>query len=288
MKIALSHSPAYALATLLCATPVFAAGGEDIDRSGTPVSTFDLGLQLYVGGIPLGKAGISARVQGKDYKATSTLETLGIVNAFWQSKIETAANGTVAGGTLRPDFYDSFSQYRRAERRQVTLDFRRSGPVQVYSDPPYPETLYKVPEEEQKKALDPLSGAVMLIAVAAAEAKMPCTAVAPIFDGRRRYDVSVDFVRKIDIKMDNGLYSGPGMMCEFHYRQIAGYQQTVIEQGKRLPPIYVWVAPVKSKVAPERDYMVPLRIWAETEYGIVVALATTAAVDGLRLAQGAR
>jgi hypothetical protein len=278
---------AFAWATLLCATPVFAAGGEDVDRSGTPVSTFDLGLQLYVGGIPLGKVGLSARVQGKDYKATSTLETLGIVSAFWQSKIETAANGTVARGTLRPDFYDSFSQNQRSGRRQVTLAFRPNAPVQVYSDPPYPETLYKVPEEEQKKALDPLSGAVMLIAAAAAEAKMPCTAVAPIFDGRRRYDVSVDFVRKIDIKMDNGLYSGPGMMCQFHYRQVAGYQQTVIDQGKKLPPMYVWVAPVRSKVEPAREYMVPLRIWAETEYGIVVALANAATIDGLPLGEGA-
>jgi len=288
MKTASLGLSALALVALLASHPASAAGGEDVDRSGAPVSTFDLSLQLYAGGIPLGKAGISARVQGKEYKATSTLETLGIVSAFWQSKVETSANGTVAGGTLRPAFYDSFSQYRRAERRQVTLDFADGGPVKVISDPPYPETSYKVPEDEQKKALDPLSSVVMLIATAAAEAKSPCTAVAPVFDGRRRYDVSVDFVRKIDIRMDNGLYSGPGMMCQFHYRQVAGFQQTLIEQGKKLPPIYVWVAPVRSRIEPARKYMMPLRIWAETEYGIVVALATEAAVDGEALSRVAR
>jgi uncharacterized protein DUF3108 len=275
------------LAVLVLSAPAFAAGGEDVDRSGTPVSTLDLGLQLYVGGIPLGKAALSARVQGQDYKATSTLETLGIVSAFWKSKIETSANGAVAGPTVHPAFYNSFSQDRQSERRQVTLTFQ-PGAVKVDSNPPYPETRYKVPEDEQTKAVDPLSGAVMLIAAAAAGAKAPCTAVAPIFDGRRRYDVAVDFVKKIDIRMDNGLYSGPGMMCQFHYKQVAGYQQTVIEQGKKLPAIYVWVAPVKSTADPTREYMLPLRIWAETDYGIVVALANQASVDGKPVGAAAR
>jgi hypothetical protein len=268
--------------------PGWAAGGEDVDRSGSPVSTFDLTLQLYVGGIPLGKAGISARVQGKEYHASSTLETLGVVSTFWQSKIETTANGALAGGTLHPTLYDSFSQNRRDQRRQVTLSFKPGGEVSVQADPPYPETSNKVPAEEQKRAVDPLSGAVLLIAAAGAEAKSTCTATAPIFDGRRRYNIGVGLVRKIAIAMDNGLYSGPGMMCQIRYTQIAGYQQTVIDPKNKLPPIYVWVAPVKSRTDTSREYMLPLRIWAETEFGVVVALATEARVDGVALAPPAR
>jgi hypothetical protein len=280
MKTAFFVIPAIAFAALSLTAPSYAAGGEDVNRSGAPVSTFDLDLQLYAGGIPLGKAAISARVQGQEYKATATLETLGIVNSFWQSKIETSANGLVKGSTVQPAFYDSFSQNRNAERRQVTLTFRPNQPVRVYSDPAYPETRNKVPESEQKKALDPLSGAVMLIAAAAVEAKEPCTAVAPIFDGRRRYDIAVDFVKTIDIRMNNGLYNGPGMMCQFQYRQVAGYQQSVAGPDKTLPPIYAWVAPVKSTIGEKREYMMPMRIWSETEFGIVVALATNASVDG--------
>lgn len=273
-------------AASLFAQPALGAGGEDVDRSGSPVSTVDLTYALYVGGIPLGKVAISTRVQGKDYKAISTLETLGIVNAFWQSKVETASNGTLIGGTVRPSLYDSFSQYRRAtDRRQVTLSFGPDGPRSVYADPPYSETRYAVAESQRKNALDPLSGAVLLIGASAASGQPPCKALAPIFDGRRRYDVGTDFVKKIDIKMGNGLYNGPGLLCQVHYNQVAGYQQTLLEQGKKLPAIYAWVASVQSTVDPSRHYMLPLRIWAETEYGMVVALANEAKLDGAMLAK---
>jgi hypothetical protein len=271
---------------LVLATPALPAGGEDVDRSGTPASTLDLSYALYVGGIPLGRVTMNTRVQGKDYKANSTLETLGIVSTFWQSKIETSANGTIVSGTVRPSLYDSFSQYRRAERRQVTLSSDLNGTKSVHAEPPYPDTRYPVPENEQKSALDPLSGAVMLIGASAASGGAPCKALAPIFDGRRRYDVGIDFVKKIDIKMSNGVYNGPGMMCQVHYRQVAGYQQTLVEQGKKLPNIYAWVAPVKSSVDPNRHYLLPLRIWADTEFGQVVALANQAMLDGAALKPG--
>jgi hypothetical protein len=274
------------LAVLLLTPPAFAAGGEDVDRSGSPVSTLDLSYALYVGGIPLGKVALSARVQGRDYKAISTVETLGIVSTFWQSKIETSANGTLTGATVRPSLYDSFSQYRRAERRQVTLSFGPEGPRSVHSEPPYPESRYAVPETQKKNSLDPLSGAVLLISTSAASGPAPCKALAPIFDGRRRYDVGVDFLRKIDIKMANGLYSGPGLLCQVHYSQVAGYQQTLVEQGKKLPDIFAWVAPVQSTADPNRHYMLPLRIWADTEFGQVVALANEATLDRAALKKG--
>ena len=104
--------------------------------------------------------------------------------------------------------------------------------------------------------------------------------VAPIFDGRRRYDVALSYVKKTTVKMDNGLYSGPALVCQVHYNQIAGYQQTIIEQGKKLPAIYAWVAEIPSKSDPTRHFMLPLRVWAETEYGLVVALASQAKLDG--------
>ena len=288
MRITPSAASGALLAAFFLAltTPVLPAGGEDVDRSGTPASTLDLAYALYVGGIPLGKVTMTTRVQGKDYKALSTLETLGIVNTFWQSRIETSANGTLIGATVRPSLYDSFSQYRRAERRQVTLSAAADGTKSVHAEPPYPDTRYPVPENEKKTALDPLSGALMLIGASAASGQAPCKGVAPIFDGRRRYDVGVDFVKKIDIRMSNGLYNGPGMICQVHYRQVAGYQQTLVEQGKKLPNIYAWVAPVKSSNDPNRVYTLPLRIWADTEFGQVVALANQAMLDGERLKAG--
>ena len=270
------------LASLTLSPPVFGAGGEATDRT-TPASTLDLSYDLFVGGIPLGKVAMSTRLQGTDYKAISTLETAGIVNAFWQSKIEAASNGLVEQGDVRPALYDSYSQNRNAERRQVTLTFGPEGPKSLFSDPPYPETRYAVTEDQQRRTLDPLSAAVFLTTSINAQNAKPCETVAPVFDGRRRYDVSLRFVRTADVKMDNGLYRGPVSVCQVRYNQIAGYQQTLVQQGKKLPDIFAWVTPVRSRFDPSRQYMLPLRVWAETEYGIVVALASSAKVDGQAL-----
>jgi hypothetical protein len=273
---------AAALGAVTLSPPVFGAGGEATDRT-TPASTLDLSYDLYVGGIPLGKAAMTARFQGTDYKAISTLETAGIVNAFWKSKIEAASNGLVERGSVRPALYDSYSRDRKEERRQVTLTFGPDGPKSLYSDPPYPETRYQVTEDQQKNTLDPLSAAVYLTNSVNAENAKPCEAVAPIFDGRRRYDVSLRFVRTTNVRMDNGLYNGPVSVCQVQYNQIAGYQQTLVEQGKALPKMFAWVTPVRSQRDPSRQYMLPLRVWAETEYGVVVALASSAKVDGVTL-----
>lgn len=262
--------------------PVLGAGGEATDDK-TPTSSLDLTYDLYAGGISLGRVGMSAHFQGNDYKAVSTLETRGIVNAFWQSKIEAASNGRLSSGRVQPAVYDSYSQNRKAERRQVTLTFGPEGPKSLVSDPPYPESRYPVPETQQKQTLDPLSAVIFLTTAISANDAKPCDAVAPIFDGRRRYDVALSFVKKTNVKMDNGLYTGPVLVCQVHYNQIAGYQQTIIEQGKKLPAIYAWVGEFTSKSDPSRHFKLPLRVWAETDYGLVVALASQLKLDAVAL-----
>ena len=275
-------APAVVAGVLLCSGPALAAAGESEGDPSAPVSTVDLAFELYAGGISLGHVGMSARVQGADYKAISTLETRGIVNAFWQSKVETSSSGILTPERVQPSLYDSYSQYRANRRRQVTLTFGPDGPKSVQADPPYPENRAPISEEQKRQSLDPLSAVMYLIGSHSTEDK-PCEATAPIFDGRRRYDVAFDFVRKTRVSMDNGLYDGPGYVCRVHYSQVAGYQQTLVQQGKKLPNIFAWVAPVKSVADPSRTYMLPLRVWAETEYGIVVALATQAKLDGAPL-----
>ncbi len=269
---------------LTAADPVLGAGGEGQDDA-SPASTLDLTYDLYVGGISLGRVSMSSRVQGNDYKAVSTLETKGIVNALWQAKIEAASSGLVNGGRVQPNLYDSFSQNRSQARRHATLSFGADGPKALQSDPPYEDNHYPVPENQRKQTLDPLSAAIYLTASATAKPEKPCEVTAPIFDGRRRYDVAFNYMKKTDISMDNGVYSGPAFVCQIHYNQIAGYQQTVIEANKKFPKMYAWVVEAKSTADPNRYYMVPVRVWAETAYGIVVALASQVKLDGQNLAR---
>ncbi len=140
------------IAGLAFSAPALGVGGETPADSAGPASTLDLGYDLFVGGISLGKVSLSARFQGGDYKAISTLETKGIVNAFWQAKVEASSNGLVGDGHVQPSLYDSFSQNRSAPRRHATMTFGPEGPKALSPDPPYGDNRYPVTARITRKA----------------------------------------------------------------------------------------------------------------------------------------
>jgi hypothetical protein len=268
------------LGLLILGGPVHSAGGEDVLEGSGPTSTLDTTWNLYVGGVPMGTATLNARFSGPAYNATARLETLGIVNRFWQSKIETASHGRIGGERVQPAVYDSFATRQSGRRQEVTLRFDDDGPTSLVANPSYNEDRYPVSPEQKRHSLDPLSSVVFLTTSYIANEQKPCGVVAPVFDGRRRYDIAFRFVKQTNVRMDNGLYSGPAMVCEVEYRQVAGYQQRIVERGMKMPKIYAWVASMPSSNDPGRRYLVPIRLWAETEFGIISAVASQLRVDG--------
>jgi hypothetical protein len=153
----------------------------------------------------------------------------------------------------------------------------------MVSNPPYPDNKYPVSNDLQKNTLDPLSAGLFLVTNLASTGQKDCAGVAPIFDGRRRYDVAINYLKTSTIRMANGLYAGPAEVCQIHYRQIAGYSQEVIEKNKKFPDIFAWVVALDSTVDHGRKYMVPVRVWAQTEYGIIAAVASQLKLDGTPL-----
>jgi len=83
----------------------------------------------------------------------------------------------------------------------------------------------------------------------------------------------------VDIKMDNGLYAGHALLCQIRYRQLAGFKPHVIKENESFPVINAWVATYPSAVKGS-DYVVPLRLWADTQFGVVSVVASSVKVDG--------
>jgi len=284
MKLKAGPLSALLFAVAAYSGPAFSAGGEAADTVSGDTSTLDLTWNLYVGGVPMGTAAMTARIEGNTYRASSRLETQGIVNRFWQSKIETASHGKIGDGRVQPTTYDSFQARQSGRRQEVTLSFDENGPIGIVANPPY--NLGRAPpltEADTKNSLDPLSSVLFLTTSAKANDEKPCGVTAPVYDGRRRYDVAFSFVRKQNVRMDNGLYSGPALICEVEYRQVAGYQQRIVERGMQMPKIYAWVAEVPSSSSPGRRYMIPVRFWADTEFGLITAVSSQVRIDGVDL-----
>ena len=124
---------------------------------------------------------------------------------------------------------------------------------------------------------------MVTITTGLASAAKPCGVAVPIYDARRRYDIALSFDRKSKISMDNGLFSGEADVCRVGYKPLAGPPQQVVRDGK-VPPIRAWVAPVQSQGSAER-FVVPLRVWAESDIGIGAAVLNSIKLDGVKIAK---
>jgi hypothetical protein len=262
---------------LVLACPALAAGGNGGDSDAT-ASQFQMAMTIYAGGITLGKMDMDASVRDGKYHVVSNLETSGVVNAFWQSEIQATSSGSVGTNDLSPALYDSFDVNRTGKRQEVSLTYDSGNPPRLYADPPYSTTGYEVSPDEQKATIDPLS-AVMFIVSGAGAGANPCAVTAPVFDGRRRYNIEMHKVKDVDIKLDNGLYAGHALLCQIKYHQIAGFKPRVLKSNERFPTINAWVVTYPSK-RKGGDYVVPLRVWADTAYGLVAVVANSLKIDG--------
>jgi len=266
-------------AVLLIALPgiAWAAGGEGTNSA--PASQLSLAMTLYAGGITLGKVDMDATIRSGEYHVVSNLETSGVVNAFWQAQIQATSNGKIGDKIFQPMLYDSFDTNHSGKKQEVSLTYEGDAPVRMYANPKFPTNGYEVKPEQQKATFDPLSAVVYIASGVGASKDNPCGVTAPVFDGRRRYNIELTKVKDDVKKMDNGLYSGRVTVCEMKYRQLAGFKPKIIKENESFPKINAWIATFPSSIA-GRTYVIPLRVWAETQYGVVAAVATALKIDG--------
>jgi hypothetical protein len=270
---------ALAATFLACASlPALAQGGAAAASSATaPDSRLQIALTLYGGGVAMGKVDMDATVRGDDYRVVSHLQTDGVLNAFWKSTIQATSSGKLAGKSLRPALYDSFTIRRDGQKQQVSLTYANNAAPKLFAEPAYDTARWPVENKDQINTFDPLSAVMSIVSGSLAQGGNGCNLTAPVFDGRRRYNVEMKKVRDMDIKLDNGVFAGKGMLCQMRYVQVAGFRPTLIREKDRYPVINAWFTTVKGTT---REYTVPVRVWAETAYGVVAAVATTLRVDG--------
>ncbi len=259
-------------------SPALAAGGAGSDETTLPGDQIQVAMTMYAGGIGFGKMDLDTTFRDNTYHSVSNFQTSGAVSAFWQAEIQATSSGKVASKTLQPALYDSFDINRTGKKQEVSLTYENGLP-RLYADPVYSTTGFEVKEDDQKNTLDPLSALTFIVSGVAADAGNPCSLTAPVFDGRRRYNIEMTKVKDTDIKMDNGLYAGHALLCQIKYHQIAGYRPNVLKKSEGFPTINAWVVTYPSAVA-GRSYVVPLRVWADTPYGVVAVLANSLKIDG--------
>ena len=284
-KFSVRLTVAAALAAAALAVPA-----EALDSNAKPTRLAALETNPSLGvaytisfwGIPFGHTDFNSKFRQETYNTISHFETSGIVSVFWQAEIEATSSGLLAPHALEPAVYNSLYQRGSDKRERVKVTFAGADPT-VEADPPYPMTQYPVTEEQKKEALDPLSAVTLIFAGIKADPVNPCGTVAPVFDGRRRYNIEFTYLKDEKPDVDAAIWKGKAHLCQLHYHQIAGFKPKILKDGKSFPPIYGWFVDVPSADAPDGHYVIALKVWASTGWGTVDATLSRMHVDGADL-----
>jgi hypothetical protein len=235
-------------------------------------ATINVAYDLRFWFIPFGHTTYRGVFKGGAYQASSYFKTSGLVSVFWKAEIDAGSSGRVGPHGLSPYIYDSYNRRSATKKQRVKLTFRDGAPPELTAKPAYNTSKYPVTVKEQEQGVDPMSAVTLILSGLSADAANPCGTVAPVFDGRRRYNIEFTYIKDQKVKLDDGMYSGTAHLCRVRYHQIAGYKQEILNGDKsKWPPIFALVADVPAAGAPHGHYVVPLKLWAKTKWGTVTA-----------------
>jgi hypothetical protein len=242
-------------------------------------STLSVGYAISFWDVPFGHTNYDGTLGGKSYSAAAHFETSGVIGVFWKSVIDATASGGMDTQTIAPALYDSYAQNRNRPLQRVKVTFENGDPSTA-ADPPYSLDNFPVTEEQKKGAVDPMSAITSILAGESATAANPCGDGAKVFDGRRRYDITLTYLRDEPVKLNNGLFNGDAHVCQIHYIQIAGYNQALVRRGRPFPDTFMDVVTLPIADAPNGRYTIPVKFWTSLSLGTMAVTLSSIKVDG--------
>ncbi|MGD1932933.1 MAG: DUF3108 domain-containing protein [Candidatus Phaeomarinobacter sp.] len=221
---------------------------------------------VYVGGAKIGTMSLAADVAPERYQLETQINTEEVAGATEEATLTLFAAGAQEQKAIKPQIFTSDYVTAAGQSSQLQITFNETGPVSVLALPPPQKKPGPLSAFHKKGALDPVSA---LLALTSSDAATPCGSTVPVFDGWRRFDISVDYEGETDIEADEG-YSGPAHKCEGRLTPVAGYSARAMTELKEDPQkVEVWLAPMESA-----GFLVPVRIIAPTPYGGAVIRST--------------
>ena len=232
----------------------------------------DAKYEATLAGIPVGKGGWTIDISDDQYSASAFGGTSGLMKAFTAGSGTAAAQGRVVNGALVSTNYNAStatSKYTQAIRMILS-----NGTIKEFAidpEPPVDPERIPVTDAQRRGVLDPMTGS-MLRVPGNADPLSPeaCHASTPIFDGRMRYDLKLDFKRMEMVKADKG-YRGPAVVCAIYFVPVAGYiaDRPVIKYLAGARNMEIAFAPVAGT-----RILVPFRMVIPTPLGVAMLEAT--------------
>jgi hypothetical protein len=232
------------------------------------VTTYD----VYVGGVHLLTADILFQEQGRKYRAHLAGHTYGMWHRLLPWDTDLRAEGAIRKDHFVPAEFSTHDVF--GKKIKVTkLHFTRDGDVKTEFEPPNHDVDREAVTAEQRRgSLDPVTALLQMVAYLAVEKN--CNVTVPIFDGKRRFDITAKDAGTEDIdEEDYGVFKGTARKCTAAFKSIAGewkeqekdkfWKKNDKENGRE--PFRIWLGSVSPDL-PE----LPVRLDSGSVWGIIV------------------
>lgn len=179
---------------------------------------------IYFGGLHLAVADASVSLTAARYDLGLQANLRGISSVFSSWRLETSSRGAINGSSVLPDAH-TLTQARGDDSDSVTMRFGRGRPLEVVHTPEReePDSDHEdyIPEADLQGAIDPVSA--LILAIRSVEQTGTCQMRAPVFDGRRRFDLAFSSVGSETLEASRyNAYSGPATRCRVNMELVSG------------------------------------------------------------------
>ena len=228
--------------------------------------------EATLAGIPVGKGAWTIDIADDAFSASASGGTAGLLKAFAGGSGTGAAVGRVVAGALVSTNYSATTTTsKKSEAIHMVLSGGNVREYGIESEPPVDPDRIPVTDAHRRGVYDPMTGS-MLRVPGTSDPLSPdaCRTGAGIFDGRLRYDLSLDFKRMETVKAEKG-YHGPVVVCAVYFTPIAGYipDRAVIKYLAAQRNIEIAFAPVAGT-----RILVPFWMKIPTPFGLAMLEAT--------------
>jgi hypothetical protein len=232
----------------------------------------DAQYEASLAGIPVGKGAWTIEIGDDQFQAAAAGGTTGLMKTFSSGSGSGASQGRVVNGALIATSYTaSTTASKKSETIHITLANGNVKEFNIEPVPPVDPDRIPVTDAQRRGVYDPMTASLLRVP-GNGDPLTPeaCHVSAPIFDGRMRYELKLDFKRMETIKADKG-YHGPGVVCAAYFTPIAGYipDRPVIKYLAARRDIEITFAPIAGT-----RILVPFRLRIPTPLGMAMLEAT--------------
>ena len=232
---------------------------------------------IYSGGFEIFTLDAAATIGPTGFTAESLGRTQGLLDLLLRFVLSARSEGGVGTAGLAPVRYRTDSEWRWSQRT-MTIDWddaRMPAARRIPLADPYSEDRTPVPPAMMVGTTDLLTA--LLDRVLAKPGRDPCQGTAPIYDGRRRYDLRfTPLGSEVLAPSRHSIFAGEATKCRLDLIRIAGYKITN-DQGDLSAEddtSMVWLGRLGAGEPP-----VPVRVEASNRIGRLIAHVTRARLE---------